>query len=264
MVDFDQDGLITPEALAQLLETEKLEQRAAESHLHNMDTAQILELGDLIAQHCLKCVSTKRALIEHEAALNVDIGEFLKDLGFSIQKLDSRGQPYDRFVKNAVQTASALSKLAHAPTVHSDLVVNSRGDRIELKTAAYATSKDRVPDSFFDKDLAHLERPIHDDSERHPFEGLGRAERRTDMALFVADMNIAKRSKRLRKIFGEIVGDTKITGATDTGITYNIYFGRYATSQVLVLNGKKNFQNQSVYRSPCIPITAALKAGETT
>ena len=93
-MEFNSDGLITSEALAQLLEYERQEGRSAEAHEHNMDVAQIAKLGRRIVDHCLKSVAMNRDLLEQEGALNVDIGRFLKKEGFSIKKLDSHGKQY--------------------------------------------------------------------------------------------------------------------------------------------------------------------------
>ncbi|WP_296650806.1 hypothetical protein [Paraburkholderia sp.] len=203
-MEFDEDGVFDLEASMQLSEYERLERRAADAHAHNMDVAQIVTLGRLIVGHCLVSVAANRDLLEQEGALNVDIGRFLKHEGYKIEKLDSHGNKYRRSIVGGLQTAQDAPRAARSAGVLSDLIVDERGDRVELKTAAFATPKDRVPDDLFDKDLAYLERaPYTGDLERYGYEGLSRPERLAEMALFVADKKIAQGSSRLRAMVGD-------------------------------------------------------------
>ncbi|WP_322014923.1 hypothetical protein [Paraburkholderia sp. J12] len=233
-MEFDEDGLITPEALEQLVEYERLESKATAAHAHNMDIAQISALGRRIVEHCLVSVAENRDLLEQEGALNVDIGRFLKKEGYTVNKLDSRGNRYQRSITEGVQKASVAPRLNESTRVHSDFIINDRGDRVELKTSAFATPKDKVPDDLFDKDLAYLERdPYKGDFDRYAYEGLSRNERLAEMALFVADKNIACGSSRLRSMIGDIDSHDKKIGTTSSGLTYEVHSGFYQPSEVL-------------------------------
>jgi hypothetical protein len=242
-MEFNSDGLITSEALAQLLEYERQEGRSAEAHEHNMDVAQIAKLGRRIVDHCLKSVAMNRDLLEQEGALNVDIGRFLKKEGFSIKKLDSHGKQYRRGISEGSQTAQAIENSTEFTGVISDLIVDERGDRVELKTAAFATPKDKVPIELFKKDLAYLERPTYTgDLERYPWEGLDRHERLAEMALFVADKKIAQGNSRLRAIVGKIDSNNFKKGATANGLTYEVHTGSYDPSEVLEVQRSRPMQ----------------------
>lgn len=245
-MEFDENGVITPEALMQLLELERQEVRAVEAHAHNMDVKKIASLGQLIVNHCLSSVAKCRDLLELEGALNIDIARFLKTEGYKIEKRDSRGKKYLRTIADGVQVAEAAPRSAKSTRVSSDLIVDEQGDRVELKTAAFATSKDSVPDELFDKDLAYIERdPYSGDLERYSDEGLCRSERQAEFILFVADKKIAQGSPRLCSLVGGFDSDKPVSGKTLNGLTYEIHTGAFEPSEVLEVKRKRTIRIES-------------------
>lgn len=233
-MEFDSNGMMTPESLILLEDIRRQEERANVAHEHNMSVADIAALGASIMRHCLDAISLNRDLLVLEGALNISIRTFLKNGGYTIRSGDSGGNDYLHS-----QTAEGTSVARKVPRrratlrVNSDLIVDHDDKRVELKTAAFASPKDDVPDELFEKDLFHIQRQELEDLETFPWEGVLRNAREAELALFACDKVLARRSRRLQVLVGDISSSNRIVVAGHDGATYIVETKLYVPAQRL-------------------------------
>lgn len=233
-MEFDESGIPTIESLLFLEESERLVERSDKAWRHNLAVQRLNELGEHIAEHCLEAVAIKRSLLTQEGALNVSIVDFLKASGFSTIDGDSNQRDWLHYVDEDGKSVAERvpRKLRNGESI-CDILVDPHGDRIEIKTSAYATSKNKISSEFFDKDLNYLQRHEFEDFETFPWEGVPREHRGAEVAILAVDKPIAVRSKKLKQLVGDISGDETKRISGGDGVTYVVRTGTYAVDQIL-------------------------------
>lgn len=231
-MDFDNDsGLINTESLLQLLEIERQANRAHHASQHNVDVSNIRSIAEHIASHCLCAVAKDRSLLLQEGALNSSIFNFLIESGYPIIKGDSRQRDWKyRTDEEGKIVANQIPRTVRKTGVTPDFLMYDDRNRLELKTAAYASSKDKIPSEFFYKDLRHLQRQELEDLETYPWEGVPRTHRNAEIAILVCDLSIAQSSEGIGQLFGQIpdIGKNAVKGRE--GVTYTFDVGTYETN----------------------------------
>ncbi|MEQ7895333.1 hypothetical protein [Xanthomonas arboricola] len=174
------------------------EEKAHEDANHNREIEMIVAVGERILAHCLKKVSAYPEIAEQEGGVNTLIRTFILSVkDWSYFTKDSHGSWLQH---TACQEAE---KVHYQPINQSsvpDLIINTEALRVELKSVALFTSKDRIPSDFFSKDLMHL----HGDSDFNKFdyEGTSRKNRRAEMCLLIGDLDVIKKSSQLIDLIG--------------------------------------------------------------
>ncbi|MDN7790004.1 hypothetical protein QZM66_20825 [Burkholderia contaminans] len=239
-MDFDEDGLPTPESLIFIEQIERQAARDAITQQHNKSVQSIRALGESILQHCLRTVSFDRDLLRMEGALNSSIVTFLKRAGFFVRIGDSHRSDYLHGLDdNGKAVAMKVPRERDNPKVVSDVIVERDGERIELKTASFASPKESIPSELFNKDLRHLQRHVLEDLETFPWEGLLRINREAEMAIFVCDKIIAEQSDRFCALVGDLSSSDRVVRRNHDGVTYVIETGFYTPDQQLNVQSSK-------------------------
>jgi len=235
-LDFDDDGLITPLGLEQILEIERDANRAEAARVHNMSVEDIETLGLDIAEHCLISISKERQLLVNEGALNSEIRKFILLRGISFRTGGSSGEDYIHEQNPQGQTIiSRVERRREVDGVNSDLLIDRDGKRVELKTAAIASPK-RIPSDFFGKDLAHLRRQYLDELSTSAFDGALRHDRKAEMAILACDKRQAAGNSSLIDLLGSVDLNTSSTIRANHGVTYHVRIGQY--DQASIVRGK--------------------------
>jgi hypothetical protein len=241
-MEFDSDGILTPESLFLFEQIQRQGEIASVAHEHNMSVAHVAAMSESIMRHCLNAISLNRDLLVLENALNVSIRRFLKDSGYTIRSGDAGSDDYLHS-----QTAEGGSVAKKVPRrranlhINSDLIVDHDDKRVELKTSAFASPKNGVPDELFDKDLSHIQRQQFEDLETFPWEGVLRNDRAAELALFACDKIVARRSKRLQALVGDISSPARISVAGHDGATYVVETGQYVQTEQLHVQRARPF-----------------------
>jgi hypothetical protein len=232
-LDFDDNGLITPLGLEQILEIERDANRAEVARVHNMSVEDIETLRLGIVKHCLVSISKDRQLLVNEGALNSEIRKIILSMGISFRTGGAAGEDYIHKKNSIGQTISSrVERLREVGGVNSDLLVDSDGKRVELKTAAIASPK-TIPSDFFCKDLAHLRRQYLDELSISPFDGVLRKERKAEMAILACDKRQAAGNSSLADLIGNVGFDTSSTIRANHGVTYHVEVARYDQASIV-------------------------------
>ena len=227
-MEFDEYGQLTPWAILQLEEIESQEIRAYNDWMHNVDVRQIEEIASKIASHCLSAVACNRKLLMLEGALNVSIFEFLTQSGYPIIKGDSNQKDWLHSIdESGMEVATEIPRTERSRGSTPDILMNHGHNRLELKTAACATSKGQIPEKFFEKDLNHLQRHEFEDLETSPWEGVPREHRNAEIAVLVCDLSLALNNQEIKKLFGSIQESVRISVNGHDGVTYVSEVGQY-------------------------------------
>lgn len=238
-MEFDENGLLTPEAILQLEEIERQAIRANNAWKHNIDVRQIEEIASKIASHCLSAVADKRNLLTQEGALNVSIFEFLVQSGYPIIKGDSNQKDWLHSTdESGGQVATEIPRIERIRGSIPDFLMYNGHNRLELKTAACATSKDQIPKAFFEKDLYHLQRHEFEDQETYPWEGVPRERRNAEIAVLVCDISLALNNQEITDMFGAIQDSGRNSVKGHDGVTYVSEVGNYKSSFALQAMGR--------------------------
>lgn len=235
-MDFDDEGLITPLGLEQILQIERDANRAEAARVHNMSVEDIETLGLCIVEHCLVSISKNRQLLVNEGALNSEIRDYILSKGISFRTGGSSGEDYIHERNPQGQTIiSRVQRRREVDGVNSDLLVDRDGKRVELKTAAIASPK-QIPSDFFDKDLAHLRRHYLDELSTSAYDGVLRGARKAEMAILACDKRQAVRNASLTDFLGNVGSSTSFTIRSNHGVTYHVKVGQY--DQASIVRGK--------------------------
>lgn len=232
-MDFDENGIPSIESLILLEEIIRHEERANIAHEHNMRRSEIADLGIKILEHCMEKISADRELLAQEGALNSTITSFLCKEGNTVRKADSHGNDYLHYMKDGKRIAERTASFREKSDINSDIIIGRNNNRVELKTAAFATAKDKLVADFFSKDLNYLQRKPFTNMDDYPWEGMLRKDRSAEMAILASDKNIASNSNRLIALIGNISSDENIIRTLHDGVTYIIRTGTYKNDQVL-------------------------------
>jgi hypothetical protein len=226
-----------------LMELEATERKLHESYEHNLNQTMCRYYVDLILEHCLNVVSKKRSLLTQEASLGNSIKDFLmlshqKELrsGSSVNGIDI----LTSFNSKTQYVSHWTSRIRDDESINTDIIIENGRVRIELKTGALATSKDNVSTELFTKDLPYIQKKPYSSPQDHDFEGKLRKDRQADIVIYVADKEVAMKSKALRKLIPILGEESKIEISSDDGVTYIAIEGDYAKNQKLVLNQHNN------------------------
>lgn len=232
-MDFDENGMPSIESLILLEELVRDAERANTAHEHNMQRSEIADLGMKILEHCMEKISADRELLAQEGALNSAITSFLCREGNTVRKADSHGNDYLHYMRDGKRIAERTESVREKSDINSDIITGKNNNRVELKTAAFATAKDKVVPEFFSKDLDYLRRKPFTSMDDFPWEGMLRKDRSAEMAILAADKNIAVHSQKLMALVGDISSDEHIIRPLHDGVTYIIRTGIYKNDQVL-------------------------------
>ena len=174
------------------------EEKAHEDAKHNREVEMIVDVGELIMAQCLKKLSASPEIAEQEGGVNTLIRSFILSRdGWSYFTKDGDGS-WRQHTSDREPTKISYEPISQ--TSIPDLIINAETFRVELKSVALFTSKDRIPSDFFSKDLSHL----HGDSDfdKFDYEGTSRKNRRAEMCLLVGDLDVISRSKKLKDLIG--------------------------------------------------------------
>lgn len=238
-MEFDENGLLTPEAILQLEEVERQATRADSDWKHNKDVWCIEEIASNISSHCLSAVADKRSLLTLEGALNVSIFEFLLQSGYKLIKGDSNQKDWLHSIdESGNQVAREIPRAERGHGSTPDFLIYDDHNRLELKTAACATSKNQIPKQFFEKDLKHLQHHELEDLNTYPWEGVPRKHRNAEMAVLVCDLSLTLNNQKIEKLFGPIQDSVRNSVKGHDGVTYVSEVGHYQHSLSIQPMGK--------------------------